>query len=128
MKKLIYLIAIASASSVYARSFDCKGVYDDNKGTSATLEMNGKTISVDGTAVAGDGFTADISCVGTKSDRKDAKYNVYTTNERKCSVSYVKISNDLYESGSGFMVLARTSGGDTHDSSGYAYRWYHCGN
>ena len=26
----------------------------------------------------------------------------------------------------GMLVLVRTSGGDTHDSSGYAYRYYHC--
>jgi hypothetical protein len=128
MKYLVLMCTILGAAAAQARDFKCTGVYEENKGSEARLQMTGKTISIDGSVVAGDGFPASVSCAATPSDRKDKKYEIYETTDKKCNVSFIKVTKDLYDKGDGFIALVRRSGGDTHDSSGYAYRYYHCDN
>jgi hypothetical protein len=119
--------ALTLSFAAHAKTYTCTGVYDDNKGTEVVLKLTAKGYSVYGTAVAGEGFTAQVNCSGKFSETR-GKYDVYTTvrDAKVCPISYVKIMTDVSEKGSGMLALARSSGGDTHDSSGYAYRFYHC--
>src|SRR5262249_12530685 len=99
---LITFVAVIS-SAAQAKSYTCKGVYD-NKGSEVVLKLKPNGYSVYGSAVEGDGFTASVNCSGTHEGIR-GKYNVYSTNRnaRVCPVDYVKIMASLEYSGSGML-------------------------
>jgi len=117
----------AQASDQGRQTFSCHGVYD-NKGTKVELTLNGDNYSLKGTTTPGSGFNSTVDCRGTFTDSsRDKKYDLYSTeNNTDCPVDYVKVMKDLESQGSGMLILARTSGGDEHDYSGYSYCYYHC--
>jgi len=126
-KLALVLMAFSVSFAAQARTLNCDGVYDENKGADVVLKLNKNSYSLYGTSVEGDGFGKKVNCSGQLTGTKN-QYNLFSsnTNERSCPVDYVKISSEPGKDGSVMLVLARRSGGDTHDSSGYSYRYYRC--
>ena len=136
MKQILTLTIVISLVSLkaFATTTQCVGVYDENRGSKITLEAEGNSYRLVGTSVVGEGFNGTQNCVGNYTNQsRDKKYNVYSAttpssiaNKTECSVGYVKLMPSALSPSGGMLVLARTSGGDNHDSSGYSYRYYHC--
>lgn len=138
MKTGIYtLVAISFLGfKASANNYNCVGVYDENKGAKLQLQVTSPTgaYQLVGTSVPEDGFEATQKCTGAYVGlSRDKKYNQYGSNSASklgektlCTADFVKILPALLTTGSGFLILGRYSGGDTHDNSGYSYRYYHC--
>jgi len=107
----------AQAGSV----FQCTGGYGDLivAFTSAGYRLRG-TIKENSSDQVG----VQRECNGEL--RKQSSAYSYFNADKECPADYLRVDNALLTSGEGGIVLVNTSGGDTHDYSGYVYRVFKC--
>lgn len=119
MKSLLFFAFGSLVGTIaHAHTSKCHGVYE-NKGAEVRLDLAGGKYSLAGTTTAGEGFSDQVNCQGKQTGSR-GDYDVYSANgDKDCPASFVKINPPM-------LVLARRQGGDTHDHSGYVYRYYRC--
>lgn len=126
MKTFIALsIASLLSAPVFAATYDCEGSLD-TKGK-VTITVTAKKFTIEGSYTNDNGRTVEIDCVAKAKDHPRAAegYDYYDA-VGKCEADFFAVDANMAENEKGYLKIVNTSGGDTHDSSGYMYAHFRC--
>ncbi len=143
MRNLFLLAILAlSTSSAFATKYECS-VGNDPKNPdpalvasgSVTVDCTGTTCSVNGRLSDNEVSPESISLNECRYEQRAVKnpaiaakqaFVYFDGKSQGCWADYIKVYKSLETSGRGYISLVATSGGDTHDSSGYQYIGLYC--
>jgi hypothetical protein len=137
MKAILMALVACLAVAAEAKTFTCAGVQDTD-GT-VTLSCDEGSCQVDIAATNKSALHSDnvvptnVNLAGCTAKRRKetnakiyANLRYYDVLEKGCWADYIRVSKQLFASGSGNASFVKAGGGDTHDYSGYQYLSVHC--
>jgi hypothetical protein len=145
VKSLLVILALGLGVNAQAAKFYCQGFQEaSGLGVQGSLVLecspNGGKGSQSDFCVVSDGSVSseDLSpnnldlgnCYGERRKEGNQKMFVkrayFDVASDRCWANYIRVEKTLFTKGLGKIDLTRTSGGDTHDNSGYQYATLNC--
>ena len=140
MKKLILISMMALfASSAFATTYSCSPANSPSSSDPAVVPVGSVMVECNSNVCALDGKLSNVPAepstmtfdkskciyeVRTGVNPKVAVKKPYIYLDKKsdeCWADYIRLYKSLATTGTGYISLTKTTGGDTHDDSGYQY-------